>query len=187
MKLDFEALTMVRKPDAPYFNCTEGGIKINGFEQLTFESFLKKFASDIEISKVTKVNDIDLHLDIHDKLKRILINVNELKELLIKGLTIVKKIESLNQIDQKALKQLDNIEKNVNKLLDKIPMEPMTNSITIDILNHYLPAENETTIETYKRLNRQTKALYTQLQDAINYTEQCIKNVLENSEVENNE
>jgi len=187
MKLDFEALIMVRKPDAPYFNCTEGGIKINGFEHLTFEGFLKKFASDTKISKVTKVNDTSLYLDIHDKLKQILNNLNELNELLNKGLTIVKKIESLNQIDQKALKKLDSIEKKVNKLLDKIPMEPMTNSITIDILNHYLPVENETTIETYKRVNRQTKALYTQLQDAINYTEQCIKNVLENSEVENNE
>jgi len=187
MKLDFEALITVRKPDVPYFNCTEGGVKINGFEQMTFEDFFKKFAGDKVISKVTKVNDTSLQLDVHDKLKQILINLNELKELLIKGLTIVKKIESLNQIDQKALKKLDSIDKKVNKLLVKIPMEPMTNSITIDILNHYLPIENETTTETYKRVNKQTKALYTQLQDAINYTEQCIKKVLENSEVENNE
>jgi|GEM_PF-4541194 len=114
-------------------------------------------------------------------------NLNELKVFLNKGLIIIEKIELSKQIDKKALKKLDDLEINVNKLLDKIPIEPMTNSITIDILSNYLPAENETTVETYKRVNRQTKALYTQLQSAINYTEQCIKNVFENREVENNE
>ncbi len=187
MKLDFEALITVRKPDVPFFNCTEGGVKINGFKQLTFEDFLKKFASEIEICKVSNVNNSSLHLDIHDKLKQTVRHLNELKGLLNKGLTIVKKIETLHQMDQHAYNKLGSIEKKVNKLLDKIPMEPMTNAITIDILKHYLPVENETTAEAYKRVNRQTKALYTQLQDAINYTEQCIKNVFENSEVENNE
>ncbi|MGG2109418.1 6-hydroxymethylpterin diphosphokinase MptE-like protein [Lysinibacillus pakistanensis] len=187
MKLDFEALISVKKPDVPFYNCTEGGVKIKGFEQMSFEDFLKQFVSKVEESKVIKVNDSNLNLDINNNLKHILNNLKELKIILNKGLVIIEKIELSKQIDQKALKKLDNMEKSINKLLDKIPMEPMTNSITIDILNHYLPIENETTVETYKRVNRQTKALYTQLQDAINYTEQCIKNVFENSEVENNE
>ncbi|WDV07457.1 motility associated factor glycosyltransferase family protein [Lysinibacillus irui] len=187
MKLDFEALIAVKKPDVPFYNCTEGGVKIKGFEQMSFEDFLKQFVSKIEETKVIKVNDINLNLDINNNLKHMLNNLNELKVFLNKGLIVIEKIELSNQIDKKALKKLDNLERNINKLLDKIPMEPMTNSITIDILSNYLPEENETTVETYKRVNRQTKALYTQLQDAINYTEQCIKNVFENSEVENNE
>jgi len=187
MKLDFEALISVKKPDVPFYNCTEGGVKIKGFEQMSFENFLKQSVSKIEESKVIKVNDINLNLDINNNLKHMLNNLNELKVFLNKGLIIIEKIELSKQIDKKALKKLDYLEINVNKLLDKIPIEPMTNSITIDILSNYLPAENETTVETYKRVNRQTKALYTQLQSAINYTEQCIKNVFENREVENNE
>ncbi|MGE7945696.1 motility associated factor glycosyltransferase family protein [Lysinibacillus sp. NPDC093688] len=182
MKLDFEALITVKKPDEPFFNCTEGGVKINGFEQITLEDFLMKFSNNEEVTKV-KRNNIGLNLDTHKSLKQLLLNLDELKEKLDKGITLLKSIESLKGYDNKSLKKFNSVEKSVNKLLDKIPMEPMTNIITIDILNNYLPVENESDNEAYMRANRQTKALYTQLQEAAIYTESCIKKVLENSEV----
>lgn len=182
MKLDFEALITVRKPDVPFFNCTEGGVKLNGFEQITLEDFLLKFSNNEEVNKVKK-NNSSLNLDTHKSLNQLLLNLDELIEKLDKGIVLLESIESLKGYDNKSLKKINSVEKSVNKLLDKIPMEPMTNIITIDILNNYLPVENESDNEAFMRANRQTKALYTQLQEAAIYTESCIKKVLENSEV----
>lgn len=178
MRLDFEALLMAYPPTVPVFNCTEGGAKIHGFEQIPFKQFLERYANkEIVIHHETGNNELS-NIEITNTLQKILKTSEELKKILSDGLKTMEKNPSSISFTPKVLNKLDRIEKKVNQLIDQLPIEPMTSMITIDIIQNYLPKENETAEETYKRVTKQTKRLYTQLIEAVDYMNECVHGVL---------
>lgn len=179
MKLDFEAMIMASPPSVTFYNCTEGGVKINGFNQIAFKEFISKYISNETAARdAEEIVDKTYSYDTKQVLDGILENLMNMETIVHEGLELIQKSQSKLQFDAKVLKSLNKIDKKIQKLIDKLPMEPMTSSITIDILQNYLPKENETSVETFERVSAQTKKLYSQLLEAINFTRQCIDDVL---------
>lgn len=58
MKLAFETLITILPNIPTIYNCTEGGVKIKGVEQVTFKEFCKKFAiHPVELDKQSKFEE----------------------------------------------------------------------------------------------------------------------------------
>ncbi|QCR31499.1 motility associated factor glycosyltransferase family protein [Lysinibacillus sp. SGAir0095] len=170
MRLDFEALITASPPKVPFFNCTEGGVKIKGFQQIPFKQFLEEncnLDNHIELYN----NEINLtKKDIYFVYQDLIKQLESLKDVLELGIESLQKIKSGNQFNHKLIKKLDKIEKDINKYLIEVPLDPITSAISIELLNSYLPKENETKEETFERVSLQTKTLYKRILDGVNIT-----------------
>lgn len=170
MKLDFEALITASPPTVPFFNCTEGGVKIKGFQQIPFKQFLEKncnLENHLELYKNEfSLSEKDIYFVYQDLIKQL----DNLKGVLELGIESLQNIKSENQFSHKVMKKLDKIEKNINRYLIEIPLDPITSAISIELLNSYLPKENETKEETFERVFLQTKTLYNRILDGVNLT-----------------
>ena len=170
MRLDFEALITANPPTVQFFNCTEGGVKIKGFQQITFKKFLEqncKLENHLElINSEIPLSEKDISSVYQDLLKQL----ESLKDVLELGIETLQKNKSGNQFNHKVIKKLDKIEGNINKYLIEVPLDPLTSAISIELINSYLPKENETKEETFKRVFLQTKTLYNRMLDGVNLT-----------------
>lgn len=178
MKLDFEALINLNKPDVLFFNCTEGGLDIKGYDKISFSDFISTYVEDSDVKKYVP-QGIVLKENISTDLKQIAISLLEIKMVVKEGLLLIDKCRKQQEISYKASKRLSKIDKRIQELLNNIPMESLTSAISIDILQNYLPKENETDREIFERNIAQSTALYEKLLESIDYTKECVENTIE--------
>lgn len=185
MKLDFEALILEYKPTIPFYNCTEGGIHIEAFQMMAFESFLKQYA--VQPIQITNVNNEyePLLQNTTILLGRLRRDIDTLEKLVQDALKLLHKVGELKTFPVPLVTKIDKIERKIKRQLDNIPMESLTSAITIEILQNYLPQENESNEQTFNRTFAQMNSLYSKLQEAINIVRENLKAITEGEELIN--
>ncbi|MFJ7732324.1 motility associated factor glycosyltransferase family protein [Lysinibacillus sp. NPDC097231] len=178
MKLDFENMIRIAPPKVPFFNCTEGGVKIHGFNQISFAEFCENYVSDEKV----KIQEHDPEKKISFNVKQVLqkqLNLyDKLVDILTNALGVLESNRSKTHFETRVLKKLDQTEKKSKELFEQLPIESIVSPITMRVMHGYLPKENETTEETYNRTYNQTKDLYNELIIAIKKTRKYSKEAI---------
>lgn len=184
MKEDFEAIAERDTGKAPFFNCTEGGAQINGFEQIPFLTFIKQYTSNNKKEIMSHKKKEQANFDVITLLKSEMHQYNQIIELCEKALKVLYSNKSTTQFSPEVLKKLDKYDKKFRKLVNGLPVESITVPVSMNVLRNYLPKVNETSEEAYNRVSKQNEELYAQLKDAIIFALDIVKQELENLEKE---
>ncbi|WP_342550743.1 6-hydroxymethylpterin diphosphokinase MptE-like protein [Lysinibacillus sp. FSL M8-0216] len=185
MKLTFEQLIKEAPPKNIFYNCTEGGVRLNGFEQKIFNEFCTEYIQEeIPNKNLGLVNKAyKVSQDEWGNLKGIL--EEELKDYariikhLSKGLSVLEGNKSRTVFSEKALKILNKIDKEITVLYPKVQMNFIVAPITLEVLKGFLEKENETPTEMYTRVYNQTKTLYSKLLEAARKSKTFTEHVIE--------
>ncbi|MFJ7970426.1 motility associated factor glycosyltransferase family protein [Psychrobacillus sp. NPDC096389] len=183
MKKGFEQIAEVSEEAKRFFNCTEGGVKIKGFRQKTFQ----EFCDDIESWKEKSRNnecigpsvDINNWRDFYAKIQAEIKIYEEILHQLNKGLRHLKENPSKIMFSQKAIKGLNKVDKKLKELLNKVSMNSIVEPVTMDVLNKFLPKQGESKAEEYARVFKQNQVLYDRLLNATNLSRRYTENLLE--------
>lgn len=183
MKLEFEKLLVKYPPTTPVYNCTEGGVILEGYTQMTFERFLETYTTNTPIKIIEPVEN-NRQLDLLTLWNSELKEYRNLKQTLTKGLEILAKNSSNQAYSQKTLKQLDDIDAKLNAALLELPLDIITAPILLDSIKKYLPKLDETVEEKYERSFNQTKELYKNIIEALTFAEICTRETIKELEEE---
>lgn len=184
MKLDFESMIRVNVPKAPFFNCTEGGVKINGFEQMPFSDFCEQYVKNEKVEIIEHDSSQQIRFNVMEILQKEVKLYNKLISIFTDGLKELAANPSNTNFDKRVLKKLDQIEEKSQNLFKQLPIETIVAPITMKVMRGYLPKENETADETYQRIYNQTKDLYTELIKVIKKTKSYCKEAIDKHERE---
>ncbi|MFS0817757.1 6-hydroxymethylpterin diphosphokinase MptE-like protein [Lysinibacillus sp. 1P01SD] len=184
MKHCFEEIIQSIELKDKIYNCTEGGLKINGMKQMPFLKFCDQFVKRENIVSLYETTNKQNGSYIH---YRNVINkdISIYKEILVelkKGQTALKTNNSNHEFSQKTLTALDKVDSKVEKLKTKVPSEKIFDPITLDIMNFYEPKGKETREEMYSRVYRQNIDLYSKTIEAIEKTIDFAKEAKEDAE-----
>jgi hypothetical protein len=171
MKHNFEKLLLTFSKPEIIYNCTEGGIKLEGYQQISFQEFCDRY---VDTNKSVLMFDTDSypHKDIREW-KEFLIRIeneiklhDKVKRLVEEAILLLKRNVSDTVFDAKILKKLDKIDEQLKPIFDEGMMSLIAQPIILDTFNNYLPKENETEKETYQRVYARSMDLYSRLQEA---------------------
>jgi hypothetical protein len=171
MKHNFEKLLQTFSQPERIYNCTEGGVKIEGYQQISFQEFCDRY---VDTNKNVPIFDIDSYpyRDIQEWKKFLIRIENEIKLhdkvkcLAEEAVLLLKRNVSDTAFDAKILKKLDKIDEQLKLIFDEGMMSLIAQPIVLDTFNNYLPKENETEKETYQRVYARSMDLYSRLQEA---------------------
>ncbi|EIJ80520.1 hypothetical protein PB1_09172 [Bacillus methanolicus PB1] len=171
MKYNFEKLIQTFSQPERIYNCTEGGVKLDGYQQTSFREFCERY---VITNKSVTMFDIDSypHKDIQEW-KEFLIRIeneiklhDKVKRLVEEAVLLLKRNASDTAFEAKILKKLDKIDEQLKPILDEGMMSLIVQPIILDTFNNYLPKENETEKESYQRVFARSKDLYSRIQEA---------------------
>lgn len=178
MKLEFEELVKLGEFNVPFFNCTEGGVKLEGFEQRTFKEFINEFVTDKKVT-IYKVESTEkIAIDILDTITQDIKNYRKLIGFLTDGLNTLKANKSQTKFEQTILNKLDKIDNKIAKVLSFVPLDSIMAPIKMQVMRGFLEKENETVEEAYKRAYDQTETLYKKLLDVAQFAKEYAEKVL---------
>lgn len=178
MKLEFEQMVKMYPPTVPFYNCTEGGVKLKGFEQMPFVMFCEEHVQNSKVTIVDHEELSELNFDVNTLLEHDLSLYKKLLTNLKGGLSTLEMNQSKLQFDSKTLKKLDKIDKDSKKLFDRLPIDSIISPITMRVTRDFLPQLNETPEQSYVRVNKQMKTLYEMLIEAIQFVKDSTEKVL---------
>ncbi|WP_151110902.1 motility associated factor glycosyltransferase family protein [Psychrobacillus sp. FSL K6-2843] len=178
MKESFERLVNLVKHENSIFNCTEGGILLEGYKHEAFDSFCNKYA----VKKIQKDTSITYEIidyeDFTEKIKEEILNYNRIITCLNMGLGALANNKSNVTFSKNTLGKLKKVDEEIRKLCSKVSMSTIINPITIDILKNYQEKEGETTNETFNRIYNQNIELYSRLLEAATISKKYTENLL---------
>lgn len=169
MKNDFERLYQEQSQGRTIFNCTEGGIKIDGIPQISFHSFCYDVIQEQqEILCATKVQKYHLNKALYEqKLKdEILFMEQSIKQIKIARIALTKN-SAAPQFDKKVLKELDKADQLVVKVKEKTIINRILDPLILDIMTKFIAKPNEKPEEKYVRIFTQNEYMYRMLEENI--------------------
>lgn len=174
MKNSFEELHRVINHSASIFNCTEGGVRINGFEQISFKNFIENYVKENDVVKVTSEysssNDRlhGLMKMLTDEIKK----YEQLESLWSDAIIALKLDKNKLTFSNDTLKKLDKIDNKSKDIINKVLMSDIITPITMDVMRSFKEKENETQKEKFSRSYNQNMLLYSQLLKATKKSKQ---------------
>ena len=175
----FEEMNNFHPHETFIFNCTEGGAKISGYLQKSFQDFLNQYT----FGEVTKVSIVCLNSEVQtDLLKEDFEGYDKILNLLKKGLKIIDKEPGpVFSID--GINQIKKIEKKLNMLYLETCVDMLLEPITTFAEHEFLPPVDENIRDEFKRIKEYITVLYTESIKMIEkYIEQLNKILKEESE-----
>ncbi|WP_338751621.1 motility associated factor glycosyltransferase family protein [Bacillus sp. FJAT-52991] len=191
MKKGFEDyINYVHTLDQPskIYNCTEGGVVIDGMEHILFQQFLSENChTPISCSIKALLEEINYNRSqeewnrfyerIHkEKFKnRKVINVSE------EAVKILEKMDAENPVFQQSVnKKLSKLDKQLTRLLEDEFLLYLFGEVFKQVNNYFLEKENETEEETHLRIYHKSVVLYKGILDASQKAEKWYENLLSN-------
>lgn len=181
MKESFEIFMKSFPVNNTVYNCTEGGVKINGMKQMPFNDFCRTYIQHLDsaetdiplknnsVKKETFIGIMQKELQIYKEMKS---NI----KIAIKEVEATKNIETFTPKTLKVLEKIDNkLKKNFNKAI----LERIADPIILDVLRNFNPVKNENQLQMYERIYSQNMAIYSGLLYAVEQTELFVKEAIE--------
>jgi hypothetical protein len=171
MKHDFENLIQTFSQPERIYNCTEGGVKLEGYQQISFQEFCNRY---VDTNNHVPIFNMDSypHKDVQEWKEFLMRIENEIKlhdkvkRLVEEAVLLLKRNTSDTAFNAKILKKLDKIDEQLKPIFDEGMMLLIAQPIVLDTFNNYLPKENETEKEMYQRVYARSMDLYSRLQEA---------------------
>lgn len=182
MKKAFEHLHEIIEHESPIFNCTEGGVRLLGFEQISLAKFEEIY---VEAKKTVVVNDSDLKSlrisILTQQLKEEVLFYNKIERMLNNALSLLKVNKQLGYFKQNVLTKLDKIDRDMKEYFEEVMMDRIVEPITVDVLRNFKAKSNETPKESFERVYNQNLELYSRLLEVTKkskkFTEETIGNI----------
>lgn len=170
MKQTFEELKLSLAKDLKVYNCTEGGIKLDGFEQMPFEDFCKSFCNK-------KVDKSDLYKPKSYDIERFNTLISEieneknsyllLNRLLTEGIQLLKMSRNNGYLSEQTNKKLKKIENQLSEIMPGLNMDKLLNPISIKVNAMHQQSNNETEDQKFQRILSTNIELYKGIIEAI--------------------
>ena len=178
MKNSFEQVAGFSNEGDRLYNCTEGGVRIEGFIQQTFNEFCDGIeSSDVKIVLENDNVESDL-IGFRDRIQDEVSIYEKLLKLLEKSLKLLDGNKNKLTFDQKVIKGLNKVDKETKKIFEIVSMNSIVEPISIDTLSNFLPKQNESKKEEYDRVFNQNKQLYSRLLSAAKLSKQYTEELL---------
>ena len=178
MRRGFEIFLKVSPKENLIYNCTEGGAKIDGMGQISFEEFCTKYATNATVEIVSS-SEPNHQFSITDILDEELAGYITLIDALNEGIDALDSNTGTYRFDPSTIKTLQRTDKKIRRIVGELTIEPLINPILINIKENYLPPLNETEKQAFDRVYTQTKDLYQNLLRQINLAIDLISEVIE--------
>ncbi|MEO4054178.1 6-hydroxymethylpterin diphosphokinase MptE-like protein [Solibacillus sp. CAU 1738] len=186
MKQNFENLKEYFV-DNDVSNCTEGGIKLDGFTQIPFQEFCEK--------NMTTPSDIVLedqslkysNKELISKIKEDIVIVEKINKLSSENLKMLKSNTNHFKFSFNVLRSLDKNDEKILELESKSPVNIIMGPVNLRILKSFAPPKNETKKEAYLRIFKQNELLYSKYAEACEDTKVFLENLISRIEGEQNE
>lgn len=142
--------------DNQIFNCTEGGAKIEGYNQVPFELFLEKYTNgNIARIKLPENNQIMKEIILEDEFEK----YDRILNLLKQGIEVTN-AEQGPVFSPKSINKLSYIEKNLNKLYKETCIDMLLEPIVVFAEHEFLPDFGENKFQEYLRVKKYILTLY---------------------------
>lgn len=170
------------------YNCTEGGVIIEGMEHVPFKKFLSENChSAISRSFKEILKEIN-YIRSQEEWKRFYERIREEKfknkkviNVSEEAINILKKMDAENPIFQQSVnKKLSKLDKQLTRLLEDEFLLYLFGELFKKVNNDYLEKENETEEQTHLRIYQKSVALYRGILDASQKAEKWYENLLTN-------
>lgn len=178
MRLEFEDLIKLDPPENLIYNCTEGGICIEGFEQIPFAEYCERYKSQEEV-QIIEHSVKKAEFDVIHQLEKECKNYKKLLATLNDAIYIVEKVKRNNFFDSASLKQLDRLDKQIKKITDDVIVDILIAPTVLRILRSYLPEVGETEQQKFDRTHAQMNDLYRSMKSVIERANQTLKTLME--------
>lgn len=183
MKQSFEELNRILKVESSIWNCTEGGVKIEGIRQMAFQSFCEKYVAQYQNVEKVKIDE-----QVEEKTDRFIeIMEQELKHYdqvirdITSALQMVLGSKGKGYFKSSTLNKMNKFDENIKMVMAKVSMNKILEPIIIDMMNNYQPIVNENAEQTFQRVYNQNKEMYSRLLEAVEkskrYTHEVIVKV----------
>ncbi|WEA39916.1 motility associated factor glycosyltransferase family protein [Lysinibacillus fusiformis] len=174
MRKSIERLNIRLHNQHTIYNCTEGGVKINGMPQLDFEAFCETYIDDTKnITKLKVQKEINNHDAIYNEFMSKEIEVYlKIKKLLVEAIYLLKEERNSTVFSASTLKKLDKIDSKLKEYYPQVIMERIIDPITMDVMRMTIDNKQLETKEKFKQIHRQNMYLYENILEA---TEKSLK------------
>lgn len=166
MKENFEKQVKYFEGKERIYNCTEGGAKIRGIQQVDFIHFCENFASEGEViieNHPNKRISLDLKYLLSEEIK----TYNLILEACEKAINILSHSDQLNYLSKFDRDKLDMLDKKIMKKMVVLPIHHILEPLKQKVEKCFLPQPNETAKEKISRVINQNKMFYTDLFSSI--------------------
>lgn len=184
MKNDFEQIIdILKKENCTVYNCTEGGIKIRGTEQITFKQFCGKFA-DKKINELKSIDTINKERNLEGEhqyisyMQQQLKIFERLKRTINNSLLTLKIDKRKGDFQDKNLKLLAKNDEIIKEYLEEVNLPELLEKTTLQVMTKFKPKLNETKQEEFCRVYQQNEFLYNELLKNIVYAKDTVTKFL---------
>lgn len=167
MKDSFEIIHRMIQHSAPVFNCTEGGLKIQHFDQMPFKQFINEYVNLGEVKKIEPLKRSNTIEELGGLLSKEIKVYEKLEKLCNEAINVLKKDEKKIVFSNHTLKILNKVDKKMKEYSKEVLLYDIITPITMDVMRYFKERENETQKERFERSFNQNKVLYSRLLDAI--------------------
>ena len=185
MRLAFERMILVQPPTNKFFNCTEGGAKIKGYEQLEFKTFCEIHISNKEQFRLRLSEKYPSIIEpniIIKQFKSDLEKAEKLVDLYESAISILNKDKSLNKFKASTLKKLDALDEEISPLLNELPVDHILMPTVLAVGTQYLEKHEETPNQKFDRVKKQNLKFYEGSLKAVKKFCTFVEKALENKE-----
>jgi len=180
MKKSFERIIQTIESADIIYNCTEGGAKIIGMNQLSFDEFCSKYVpASIKkkiIMPLEKQSDLNFLVNVYTK------EIKRYKDMLIDLKTAIRYVDTVKKqgfFSQETLGKLDKIDKRIKVKQNFLLMKTIAEPIVMDIMLKYQSKSNETEKDIFERVLSQNEELYSRLlsitEQSKSFTEEALE------------
>lgn len=170
------------------YNCTEGGVRIEGMEHITFKQFLSENChTPIPYSIKALLKEINYNRSqedwekFFDRIREEKFKNKKVMNICEKAVMILNKMDSEKPLFQPSInKKLSKLDNQLTGLLENEFLLYLFGEVFKQVNNYYLEKENETEEEIHLRIYHKSVALYKGILDATQKAEKWYENLLSN-------
>ncbi len=171
MRKSLEKLYQILQHHHKIYNCTEGGVKINGMPQLDFKAFCGNYINP----NPTNITKLELQKDINDNEANYKEFMNQeieiylkIKKLLVNAIHLLKEERNNTFFTTSTLKKLDKIDSKLKEYYPQVIMERIVDPITMDVMRMTTVNKQSERIDKFKQIYKQNMYLYENMLEATN-------------------
>lgn len=174
MRKSIEKLYVMLHNQHKIYNCTEGGVKINGIPQLDFEAFCENYINHTNnIPKFKLKNEVNDKDKIYKEFMSKEIEVYlKIKKLLVEAIHLLKEESNNTLFSASTLKKLDKIDFKLKEYYPQVIMERIIEPITMDVMRMDIDDKKIETKDKFKQIHKKNMFLYENVLEA---TEKSLK------------
>lgn len=162
------------------YNCTEGGVKINGMPQLDFAAFCETYMADTKyVAKLKILNTINDNNSMYIEFMNQEIEVYlKIKKLLVEAIHLLKEERNQTFFTTSTLKKLDKIDSKLKEYYPQVIMERIVDPITMDVMRMTTNNKKIDKKDKFKQIYQQNMYLYENMLEATEKSLQFTRDAL---------